>query len=109
MIGSSRPMVSKLISDMTREGLLTRGENRHFILCTQARASVRTGIDTVQPSMRVNGVSKQVAGSGVFAKPPGTAEFSGAFSKSMRPRLNREQTVAKQVSAGDDLRPTQHE
>jgi len=32
MIGSSRPMVSKLIGDMTQEGLLVRGEKRHFIL-----------------------------------------------------------------------------
>jgi len=33
MIGSSRPLVSKLIADMTEEGLLTRGERHHFILC----------------------------------------------------------------------------
>lgn len=32
MIGSSRPLVSKLIGDMTREGLLARGEKRRFIL-----------------------------------------------------------------------------
>ena len=32
MIGSSRPMVSKLIGDMIKEGLLARGEKRHFIL-----------------------------------------------------------------------------
>jgi len=32
MIGSSRPMVSKLIADMTREGRLTRSEHHHFIL-----------------------------------------------------------------------------
>jgi CRP/FNR family transcriptional regulator, cyclic AMP receptor protein len=32
MIGSSRPMVSKLIGDMTEEGLLARGEQRHLIL-----------------------------------------------------------------------------
>lgn len=32
MIGSSRPMVSKLIGDMIEEGSLARGEKRHFIL-----------------------------------------------------------------------------
>jgi len=33
MIGSSRPMVSKLVDDMLREGLLARSEQRHqFIL-----------------------------------------------------------------------------
>jgi hypothetical protein len=33
MIGSSRPMVSKLVGDMLREGLLARSEQRHqFIL-----------------------------------------------------------------------------
>lgn len=57
MIGSSRPMVSKLIADMLDEGVLMRGEMRHFIvrmpmpktplsssnqvgLATNARASV---------------------------------------------------------------------
>jgi len=37
MIGASRPMVSKLIADMTREGRLTRGERHHFILQNHAR------------------------------------------------------------------------
>jgi hypothetical protein len=32
MIGSSRPMVSKLVGDMSREGLLARSEKHHFIL-----------------------------------------------------------------------------
>jgi len=32
MIGSSRPMVSKLVGDMSREGLLARSEEHHFIL-----------------------------------------------------------------------------
>lgn len=32
MIGSSRPMVSKLIRDLTEEGSLVRGEKRHFIV-----------------------------------------------------------------------------
>jgi CRP/FNR family cyclic AMP-dependent transcriptional regulator len=32
MIGSSRPMVSRLVSDMVKEGLLVRGERLHFVL-----------------------------------------------------------------------------
>jgi CRP/FNR family transcriptional regulator, cyclic AMP receptor protein len=32
MIGCSRPMVGKLMSDLTAEGLLEHGENRHLIL-----------------------------------------------------------------------------
>lgn len=41
MIGSSRPMVSKLVADMTQEGLLARGE-RHLIL-RNAPASINRG------------------------------------------------------------------
>jgi CRP/FNR family transcriptional regulator, cyclic AMP receptor protein len=36
MIGSSRPMVSKLVGDMVEEGLLGRSEQRQFILLSQA-------------------------------------------------------------------------
>lgn len=32
MIGSSRPMVTKLIGDMLQEGVLARGDRRHFIV-----------------------------------------------------------------------------
>ena len=32
MIGSSRPMVSRLISDMAEDGLLVRGERQHYVL-----------------------------------------------------------------------------
>ena len=61
MIGSSRPMVSKLIAQMTQEGLLARGENRHFILRSKPRPLTAPS-DALQPSVRVNGVSKQAAG-----------------------------------------------
>jgi CRP-like cAMP-binding protein len=37
MIGSSRPMISKMIADMTREGRLTRSEQHHFILRNNVR------------------------------------------------------------------------
>lgn len=39
MIGSSRPMVSKLVADMTQEGLLVRGEGHHFILRCEGLAA----------------------------------------------------------------------
>jgi CRP/FNR family cyclic AMP-dependent transcriptional regulator len=45
MIGSSRPMVSKLIGDMIREGLLTHGEKRHFILRPKQGTSTVTSED----------------------------------------------------------------
>jgi CRP/FNR family cyclic AMP-dependent transcriptional regulator len=61
MIGSSRPMVSKLVGDMTDEGLLARGENRHFILCTKARPSTANS-DGHQPAARSNGGSKHAGG-----------------------------------------------
>jgi CRP-like cAMP-binding protein len=81
MIGSSRPMVSKLISDMTREGLLTRGENRHFILCTQPQPSITTRPDPFQPSIRVNGVSKRTAGSRVMLTIPARGNSQGPFPR----------------------------
>src|ERR1700694_116877 len=37
MIGSSRPMVSKLISDMVKEGLLARGEQHQYVLLRPAK------------------------------------------------------------------------
>ncbi|MGH8011595.1 MAG: Crp/Fnr family transcriptional regulator [Candidatus Binataceae bacterium] len=56
MIGSSRPMVSKLIGDMLQEGVLERGERRHFIVRTPLKASVATNH---HPSaMQTNGASK---------------------------------------------------
>jgi hypothetical protein len=42
MIGSSRPMISKMIADMTREGRLTRSEQHHFILRNNVRPSRAT-------------------------------------------------------------------
>src|SRR5260370_41944909 len=80
MIGSSRPMVSKLIGEMTAEGLLTRGENRRFILCAKARWSTPL-TNTPQLSVRSNGGSKPAAGarrSILTTAEPGTAQ--GPFS-----------------------------
>jgi hypothetical protein len=81
MIGSSRPMVSKLISDMTHEGLLTRGENRHFILRAQARPSITTRPEALQPVMRVNTVSRQTAGSRALPTIPAEGIPKGSFPR----------------------------
>jgi CRP/FNR family transcriptional regulator, cyclic AMP receptor protein len=45
MIGSSRPMVSKLIGEMIQEGLLARGEKRHFILRSKQGSSLPASDD----------------------------------------------------------------
>jgi len=61
MIGSSRPMVSKLIGDMIKEGFLARGEKRHFILRPKEGGSTVTADDVQSPVPR-NGYSKQTVG-----------------------------------------------
>lgn len=61
MIGSSRPMVSKLIGDMLQEGVLARGERRHFIVRTPLNSSLAS-----EPQSAINGngtnKSKRFAG-----------------------------------------------
>ena len=58
MIGSSRPMVSKLIGDMIKEGLLARGEKRHFIVRSKERTSTVT--PSAQSPAHVNGDTRQM-------------------------------------------------
>jgi CRP-like cAMP-binding protein len=43
MIGSSRPMVSKVVGDMVEEGLLARSEQHRFILLRQAERQSKVG------------------------------------------------------------------
>jgi len=81
MIGSSRPMVSKLISDMTREGLLTRGENRHFILRPPARPTVATRPDGLRPLIRVDTDSKRMAESGALLTIPAQGSLRSSFPR----------------------------
>jgi CRP/FNR family transcriptional regulator, cyclic AMP receptor protein len=48
MIGSSRPMVSQLIGEMTSEGVLARGKNGRFILCrAQHSAAIEPAVGSV--------------------------------------------------------------
>ena len=67
MIGSSRPMVSKLIGDMIKEGLLARGEKRQFILRPKQSTSAVTPAD-VRSSVQWNGASKQAVGASAHAR-----------------------------------------
>jgi hypothetical protein len=62
MIGSSRPMVSKVVGDMVEEGVLTRGEHRHFILRREAEQQSRlASFPEVARSARAVGSSKSPA------------------------------------------------
>jgi CRP-like cAMP-binding protein len=61
MIGSSRPMVSQLIGEMIEDGLLVRGEKRHFILRAKQRTSTVTS-EEIQSSVQWNRDSKQTVG-----------------------------------------------
>jgi len=62
MIGSSRPVVSKLIVDMSNEGLLERGERRRFILRPRAHRPTSIPPGDHQTRMALNVTSKQVVG-----------------------------------------------
>jgi CRP-like cAMP-binding protein len=62
MIGSSRPMVSKLIADMSNEGLLARGEKRRFILRPRAQAPKSIPAGDFQPRVASNGGTRHVIG-----------------------------------------------
>jgi CRP/FNR family cyclic AMP-dependent transcriptional regulator len=61
MIGSSRPMVSKLIADMTNEGLLTRGERRRFILRPRTPRPASIPSDQMPAHVSSHGGTKQPA------------------------------------------------
>lgn len=60
MIGSSRPMVSKLIADMSNEGLLARGEKRRFILKPRAQGPTSIPPGDHQTRIASNVGTKQV-------------------------------------------------
>jgi CRP/FNR family transcriptional regulator, cyclic AMP receptor protein len=61
MIGSSRPMVSKLIADMSKEGLLVRGEKRRFILRAQPERPASIAPGDLPARVAPNAGSKQPA------------------------------------------------
>ena len=62
MIGSSRPMVSKLVADMVKEGLLARTEQHQFILVSQAKRQSKLASSLeVTPSGKAVKASKSPA------------------------------------------------
>jgi CRP/FNR family transcriptional regulator, cyclic AMP receptor protein len=68
MIGSSRPMVSKLIADMTREGRLTRSEQHQLILRKNVRRHLATDSATqpgALPNNNSGGVQRRSDGAKV--------------------------------------------
>jgi CRP-like cAMP-binding protein len=61
MIGSSRPMVSKLIGEMIKEGLLAHGEQRHYIIPGPAKRQSKSVQSTdVMRQARAAGDSKSL-------------------------------------------------
>jgi hypothetical protein len=68
MIGSCRPMVSMLIGDMIREGLLARGEKRQFILRPRERTSSVT--PSAQSPAHLNDDTRQMVGARNHASGP---------------------------------------
>lgn len=69
MIGSSRPMVSKLIGDMLQEGVLERGERRHFIVRLPVQES-SVATDRLQPAFQGNGAGENKRLNGERMPPP---------------------------------------
>jgi len=62
MIGSSRPMVSKLIADMSREGSLVRGEKRRYILRAQPERATAIRPRDLRARVAPNAGPKQAVG-----------------------------------------------
>ena len=87
MIGSSRPMVSKLIADMNNEGLLLRGEKRRFILRGQLEKPSSVPRANSEARIASNGDSKQAVGAftTLSAVSPARAHGQGLLA---RPRSN---------------------
>lgn len=59
MIGSCRPMVSKLIGDMIKKGLLARGEKRQFILRPKEGTSTTPAFHDI-PARPSDGSCRQI-------------------------------------------------
>jgi biotin operon repressor len=62
MIGSSRPMVSKLIADMSKEGSLVRGEKRRYILRAQPERATAIRPRDLRARVAPNAGPKQAVG-----------------------------------------------
>jgi hypothetical protein len=77
MIGSSRPMVSKLVGDMVEEGMLARGEQHHFILPREAEQQSKLASSSkVTQWARAVGSSKSPARMAVRSSIPASGDQS---------------------------------
>jgi CRP/FNR family transcriptional regulator len=85
MIGSSRPMVSKLLVDMVEEGLLVRTEQHHFILLNQAerRSKLASSLE-VRPSGKAVRASKSPARIPVRSSIPASGDRSRVALSAMK-------------------------
>jgi hypothetical protein len=90
MIGSSRPMVSKLLVDMVEEGLLARTEQRQFILLRQdERQSKLESSLEVRPSGKAVRASKSPARMAVRSSIPARGDQSRVALSAMNHSFGR--------------------
>ncbi|HET9375548.1 MAG TPA: Crp/Fnr family transcriptional regulator [Chthoniobacterales bacterium] len=90
MIGSSRPMVSKLLVDMVEEGLLARTEQRQFILLRQdERQSKLDSSLEVRPSGKAVRASKSPARMAVRSSIPASGDRSRVALSAMNHSFGR--------------------
>jgi CRP/FNR family transcriptional regulator, cyclic AMP receptor protein len=90
MIGSSRPMVSKLLVDMVEEGLLARTEQRQFILLRQdERQSKLDSSLEVRPSGKAVRASKSPARMAVRSSIPASGDQSRVALSAMNHSFGR--------------------
>jgi CRP/FNR family cyclic AMP-dependent transcriptional regulator len=90
MIGSSRPMVSKLLVDMVEEGLLARAEQHRFILLRQdERQSKLASSLEVRPSGKAVRASKSPARMAVRSSIPASGDQSRVALSAMNHSFGR--------------------
>jgi CRP/FNR family cyclic AMP-dependent transcriptional regulator len=77
MIGSSRPMVSKLISDMAEDGTLIRSEKQRYVLCSK-RWSAQSQIPCANEQRTI----PMFRTSGIRSVPANNSQRDGAISTS---------------------------
>jgi len=85
MIGSSRPMVSTLVADMVREGMLARSEQHQFILLRQAeRQSKLASSSEVRQSGKAVKASRSSARMAAHLSIPAGGDQSGVALSAMK-------------------------
>ena len=90
MIGSSRPMVSKLLVDMVEEGLLARTEQRQFILLRQDERQSKLAFSLeVRPSDKAVRASKSPSRIAVRSSIPASGDQSRVALSAMNHSFGR--------------------